>query len=328
MVNPKVSILVPVYNVEKHVEKCVVSLLSQTYNHIEFIFVDDCSQDNSISIIKRVLLLYPSRTDNVRIISHEVNRGLAAARNTAIQHASGEYFLIVDSDDYLDVNAVTLLVDKMMDSNADIVISDAFFVYENCIRRYVSPQLKSPQEYLNLALTRQISLSVWGKLYNRKLFGDVRFVEGINFGEDYSMLPRLLYNSKKIVKIDTPIYYYIQYNLNSYTKNLSLEAVEQVCAANGVLSSFFQDKGEKYHELILQSKLYLKLHLLKCVYNNRTLLKEVIGKYTEVDDKAVYLPLKNRVVFYLARKRLYGLLSVYMNLALFVKKHAFLYLNH
>lgn len=318
---PKVSIIVPVYNVEKYIEKCVISLLLQTYNHIEFIFVDDCSQDNSISIIKKVLLLYPYRINDVRIISHKVNRGVAAVRNTAIQHASGEYILMVDSDDYLDVNAVTLLVDKMTATNADIVISDTFLVYENCIKRNVSPQLKSPQEYLDLAMKRQISLSVWGKLYKRKLFSDVGFVEGVNFGEDYSILPRLLYNSKKIVKLDTPIYYYIQYNLNSYTKNLSLESVEQVCAANGVLSSFFQDKGEKYRELISQSKLYLKLHLLKCVYNDRTLLKEVMSKYIEVDDRVVSLSFKNRLVFYLAKKRLYRVLSIYMNLALFVKKN-------
>lgn len=318
---PKVSLLLPIYNVEKYIENCVHSLFKQSYNNIEFIFVYDCSCDNSISILRNVMQQYPSRVKDVRILSHNRNRGVAVARNTAVEQALGEYLMYVDSDDYVATDAVSLLVQKMQETGADIVLADAYFVYEKRMSMHKVPLFESPQQYLELVLKRQVALSVWGKLFKKDLFCDVRFVEGVNFGEDYSVLPCLIYNATKIAKVDAPLYYYIQYNANSYTRNLTLNSLNQVCAANEHIASFFSDKNIDYEVLMLQSKLYLKLHLLKSVYKDKNLLKEVVNRYMEVDAMSIQLSLPDRIVFFLSKRHWYSLLTIYLNVVLFSKKY-------
>lgn len=318
---PKVSLLLPIYNVEKYIENCAHSLFKQSYCNIEFIFVNDCSCDNSVSILRNIIQQYPSRAKNVRILSHDRNRGVAAARNLAVEQASGDYLIWVDGDDYIDTDAVSLLVQRMQETGADIVLADAYFVYENRMIIRKIPLLESPQRYLELVLKRQVALSVWGKLFKKDLFCDVRFVEGVNFGEDYSVLPCLIYNATKIAKVDAPLYYYIQYNANSYTRNLTLNSLNQVCAANEHIASFFSDKNINYEVLMLQSKLYLKLHLLKNVYKDKNLLKEVVNRYMEVDAMSIQLSWPDRIVFYLSKRHWYSLLTIYLNVALFSKKY-------
>ena len=121
-----VSILVPIYNVDKYIERCMRSIFEQTYRDIEYIFVDDCATDNSIEILQNVIQEYPDRKEHIRIISHEKNRGLAAARNTSVNNCQTDFLMHVDSDDYLEKNAVELLVNKQKETNADIVSGCAF----------------------------------------------------------------------------------------------------------------------------------------------------------------------------------------------------------
>ena len=105
-----ISILVPIYSVEQYIERCAKSLFEQTYTDIEYIFVNDCSPDRSIDILKETILKYPKRKNYVKIINHDVNRGLSAARNTAVENAIGDFILHVDSDDYLEMDAIEKLV--------------------------------------------------------------------------------------------------------------------------------------------------------------------------------------------------------------------------
>ena len=109
----KVSILVPVYGVEKYIEKCAVSLFEQSYEDIEYIFVNDCTPDRSIEVLRGTIARYPQRQKQVVIIDHDVNRGLGAARHTATDAATGELVMHVDSDDYLMPHAVEHLCAKM-----------------------------------------------------------------------------------------------------------------------------------------------------------------------------------------------------------------------
>ena len=100
-----VSILVPVYGVEKYIERCARSIFEQTYHNLDIVFVDDCTPDKSIEILKRVLEEYPGRKAQTRIIRHAYNRGLSAARNTAVAAATGTFLTHVDSDDWIELNA-------------------------------------------------------------------------------------------------------------------------------------------------------------------------------------------------------------------------------
>ena len=110
MEDKKVSILVPVYGVEKYIKRCARSLFEQTYDNIEYIFVDDCTQDRSIDILEEVLKEYPNRKNQVKILHHAKNRGLSASRNTALDASTGDYLMHVDADDYLHVDAIALLI--------------------------------------------------------------------------------------------------------------------------------------------------------------------------------------------------------------------------
>ena len=98
---PKVSVIVPVYGVEKYIERCARSLFEQTLDDMEFIFVDDCTKDESIEVLKRVIDLYPVRKDQVKIIHHAVNKGLSRARETGVNAATGDYIGHCDSDDWV-----------------------------------------------------------------------------------------------------------------------------------------------------------------------------------------------------------------------------------
>ena len=118
----KVSVCVPIYGVEKYIEQCVRSLMEQTMTDgIEFIFVNDCTKDKSMSILNQVLEEYPHRIDQVKIIEHEVNKGLPSARNTALNEAKGEYIVHCDSDDWVEPTMYESMYNKAKISNADII---------------------------------------------------------------------------------------------------------------------------------------------------------------------------------------------------------------
>ena len=126
----KVSILVPVYAVEDYIAECAQSLFGQDYHDLEYIFVDDCSPDNSISVLKEVLTAFPERANQMKIIRHEQNKVVGAARQTAFEHATGEAIMHADSDDIMPPHAVSALVETMQTGNYDIV-TGAYTTYEN-----------------------------------------------------------------------------------------------------------------------------------------------------------------------------------------------------
>ena len=117
----KVSVLVPIYGVEKYIGQCAKTLFAQTYADIEYVFVDDCTPDRSIEVLQQILAEYPQRKNQVRIIRHEHNRGLGAARKTAFDATTGDFVLNVDSDDHLPLDAVEKLVACQQQTGADIV---------------------------------------------------------------------------------------------------------------------------------------------------------------------------------------------------------------
>ena len=118
----KVSVCIPVYGVEKYIERCARSLFEQTMkDDIEFIFVDDCTPDKSIEVLQKVLEEYPNRKDQVKIIHHEVNKGLTGARNTALKYVSGDYIIHCDSDDWVDKDLYATMYKKAAKENADVV---------------------------------------------------------------------------------------------------------------------------------------------------------------------------------------------------------------
>ena len=145
----KISIGVPVFGVEKYIERCARSLFEQSYKDIEYIFVNDCTPDNSMSILKNVLDEYPVRKQQVVIINNEKNIGLALTRNKIIENCTGDFIYNVDSDDYIELDTIELLVEKQKETNADI-ISSHIIVNDNIKKpNYITPDYKTSSEMVD-----------------------------------------------------------------------------------------------------------------------------------------------------------------------------------
>src|SRR5690606_33802156 len=145
--NILVSVIIPIYGVEKYIEKCVRSLFSQTLTDVEYIFIDDCSPDASIAILEKLIFEY-ALEKNVSIIRHQTNRGLPSARNTGLEYAKGIYIFHCDSDDFLEKDALEVLYNAAKASSADIVWSDFYLSFENN-ERYMSQNPKMEDNHLN-----------------------------------------------------------------------------------------------------------------------------------------------------------------------------------
>jgi len=182
MGKPKVSIIVPVYNVEKYIERCAVSLFEQTYGNIEYVFVNDCTPDSSIDVLKQVLSRFPNRTSQARILNHEKNRGLAVARNTALDNSNGEFVFHVDSDDYIEYNAIELLVNQQLKTASDIVSGMAVMHEVNREILLPNPHYQTKEEMVIDVMQLTINHSIWRRLIRKSLYidHDVRAQEGVN----------------------------------------------------------------------------------------------------------------------------------------------------
>ena len=262
------SILVPVYGVEKYIERCARSLFEQTYDNIEYIFVDDCTKDRSIEILQKVLKDYPNKKTQVKILHHEKNRGLSAARNTAVDLSTGKYLMHVDGDDFLELSAVAKLVEKAESECADIVI------FGHKTLRKSSESISSPSyvdcrkvDYIKSMLLHSTPASIWNKFYNAKFYkgSGIRSIEGLNFGEDYAVVPRLIYVANKITILDYPLYNYEQSNVTSYTNNISVRSIYNLKRADDVLAIYFSEIKEReyFREVVKLIPLKSMLSLVK-----------------------------------------------------------------
>lgn len=170
MNNPLVSILVPVYGVEKYIRRCAISLFGQTYKNIEFVFVNDCTLDSSISVLKGVIAEYPHLSDKVRIIKHACNKGLAAARNTAVRESSGDFVFHVDADDWLEKTTIESCVKTQQLNEADIVTVNAKAIWNNRVEYYSTPLTNNPVDLLKAILARKAVCNIWGRLIRKEIY--------------------------------------------------------------------------------------------------------------------------------------------------------------
>lgn len=325
--DPLVSICVPVYGVEQHIEKCCQSLFEQSYKNIEYIFVDDCTPDGSIQVINKVLEDYPQRKDSVKIIHHECNKGLSAARNTALSATTGHYVMPVDSDDYLDLDVVEKLVKKAQIENADVVLYDMRYVYPN--RQFIVKQYV-PDNHLDCikdTLTYKMIVCVCGGLYEAGLFKNtgIRFVEGLNFGEDYVVKPRLLYYARKVVRCEGCLYNYVQYNTSSYTLSYRPKNIDDLIKAMDILDGFFEQKEDylMYKDALVQAHWHVKVKLLIAICLHMSSVGDnlqMVSKLYDGLDKPHNMSFTYRIVLWLANHGWHKMLIFYVNWGLKLKR--------
>lgn len=243
--NIKVSILVPVYNVECFIERCMVSLFEQTYDNLEYIIVNDCTKDKSISIAKEVLKRYDHRLSQVVFIDHEHNEGVGLARNTALRYATGDYVLFVDSDDYIDADLIEKLVNCQ---GADIIVFDYKEVTKYGIKSFPVKDYQNIRAYLQAILHRTTPVALWGKMIKTSLFRtySVKVECGVNCSEDYMIMARIAYFAKSITICHKANYYYDTRNEKSIISSYSSSKMQDDLIAFDFIEEFYRNKGELY----------------------------------------------------------------------------------
>lgn len=208
--NVEVSIIVPVYNVEKYIEKCIKSILSQTYQEFELILVNDGTKDHSLEICRN----YKSDC-RVRIIS-QPNKGLSAARNTGIHVARGKYLLFVDGDDYIDPEMLEELYNQMILEDADIVQCGFIWVMENKelkvekFKGCISKRVVCGDEWFEVYKRNGLLFACpWNKLYKKTLFDKIKYPNGKLNEDEYVLFP-LFCTAQKVVILNQELYYYVK----------------------------------------------------------------------------------------------------------------------
>ena len=299
-----VSILVPIYNVERYLKHCLVSLFEQTHQSIEYVFVNDASTDNSMTILYQTIDEYPHKRNSIKIINHEKNRGLAAARRTAIENSSSPYLLHVDSDDYIDIDMVSKMYNEVLVNNADLVISDIVMEFPNKKSKICTGYVDDKQKYLTMLLTRKMPFNIWGKLIKRSIVvcNQIYAVEGVNQGEDYQVFPRIFYYAQNIRHVDS-IYYYNKINQSSYTNTISSKGLLEVIQSQKILNNFFYEKIDQ--NLIDESCIYTQLSLLSVAnYKDYSILN---AEFKEINYRKFDLKYSHRFVLFLLRHNFYKL---------------------
>lgn len=267
MSSPKVSIIIPVYNVERYISRSAESIFRQTLQDVEIIFVDDCSPDNSISVIERILDRYPQQRSRTKFIRKKTNEGLAAARLSGLQNATGEYVLQVDSDDYLALNIAELLWEEAQSTKADIVVCDYYNVYAGkAVRRTSRPALTG-LDCMAQILRGETPSSVWNKLIKRELFvqNDIWPIPGLDMLEDRAVMYRLFYFAGRISYVPQALYYYV-FNTSSITAKMSEGSVLNSYCLTQKIDEFYKEhsildpmllEAKSIHELRIRANVAL-----------------------------------------------------------------------
>ena len=208
---PKVSIVVPIHGVEQFIERCARSLFNQTFKGVEFVFVNDCTTDNSMAILESVRKEYGDA--NVKIVNLEQNVGLPQARCKGIEQASGDYILHVDSDDWIEPDMVERLYQRAVENGADMVCCD--WVEEYADHSELFSHFEASRDiYYDTILALDTDAYVWSRLTKREMYEGLEFPT-CNMFEDFVITSQLVAKTRSIEFIHTPMYHYLRNNATS-----------------------------------------------------------------------------------------------------------------
>ena len=319
---PKVSVIVPVYGVEKYIERCARSLFEQTLDDIEYLFIDDCTPDRSVEILRSVMEEYPQRKDQVIIHLMEKNSGQAAVRKWGIQNASGEYVIHCDSDDWVDTKMYEKLWLKAKEGNYDIVRCN--FCRTDGKNKALCRQIPSLAYDDKLKLMSYLLIgysltSLCDKLVRRDIFtaNDIIFPVD-NMQEDAVLVLQFLYYSNKICFVPELLYFYYRNptsisqkkTVESYLKNLN-----EVKNNTTIIIEFLKDKGilDRFSEELVCRKYNVRSHI-NCLTSQKEFKKMWWSIYPEINWKILF----NTKMYY---KEKLEYLSVVFGLYKFLFQH-------
>jgi len=307
-ISPAVTVIVPVYNVSAYIEKCASSLFEQTLENLEILFVDDCSPDNSVEIIKKTLEKFKNRNSLTRIIRMPTNTGQAGVRRQGIIEAKGQYVIHLDGDDWVDTDYYQSMYDAAVESNADIVVGDEMMEYtDRIVPKGNDPLPSEGKQIMRFWYKNTVGLFCHNKLVKRTLYTDNDILPwiGLNMWEDNGLFARLFYYARKVVQTHGPVYHYNRTNVGAMTAGYGEKQVNQMIAVAEHLAEFFQTKpdAEEFEKTVNAFKYLAKLNLITDSFANyrryKSLFPESDSIVAELDRNA--FSAKGRIRFHMAR---------------------------
>ena len=302
----KISIIIPVYNVEKYLERCLDSVLNQSYKNLEIILINDGSTDNSLDIC----LKYAKKDNRIKLINQN-NSGISEVRNKGLEAAKGEYIAFVDSDDVIDKDMFKTLYNNLLKYDSDIS-SCNYKIFHNKINF-------DKEEYYNKIFTKEESLKdiisngvltnfLWNKLFKKELFNNIKFPKNMIY-EDMYVMPKIIEKTTKIVYTNQILYGYFQRE-NSYVNSFDEDKNKNYfLVINNVYNDLkkynFLDKELKNYKVFSIYSAFLQAAKSNALYSD--FMKE---KHKEYKKEFKYLNKKVK----LKRKLLYYLLYLDINI--------------
>lgn len=291
-----ISIIIPVYKVEKYIHACIDSILSQTYTDMEIILVDDGSPDQCPTICDE----YAQKDRRIKVL-HKRNGGLSSARNAGLDVAKGHLIMFADSDDFLDKNMVKTLYELYCSTGADIVGCEvkrynngsAYTISE--FHRCESTTIFSSEEILKEMISRRIDCASWNKLYKREIIGDYRFIEG-RYNEDFIFLFHLYQQCKKVAYTNEALYFYRK-TPNSITNIFDDKSLDPLKNALEIEKEIYRKKLNLKNE-IKQYKIRICLQIAWSIKKNK-----LQKKYSEINAMCKK-EIRNRIIFIIKEKGL------------------------
>ena len=261
----KVSIIVPVYNQENRIERCLESLVNQTLNDIEIIVINDGSTDKSLKIIKKYLKKFPKK---IKLINRE-NKGISISRNEGIKLSKGKFIGFVDSDDYIEKNMFEILYNKIVSTKTDICICNYKMFYENSdeiIYENISKHCKIENVYSNPKMIYKFHYAPWNKLYKKELWNNINFPASVKY-EDLEAVLKVFLKTKKISYVENYLYNYLLnpkgetatvnksvYDIFKILNNLKPYFLEKNIKIQKAFQELYISKAFIYNHFILNSK--------------------------------------------------------------------------
>lgn len=321
----KLSVIIPVYNVEQYLKNCLDSIAGQTFQEMEVIIVNDGSEDNSLDILRD----YDAEYEHFQLIDQE-NRGMSTARNVALDIAKGDYIGFLDSDDFFDINMYEHLIEIAEEKKADIVKCGILY-FDDSSKNILEirtdfdeyTELRSTKEILDHYLNRNISRVVWNGIYKRALLENVRFPEGRKYNDNYAT-PQILANANSLIYTPKVFCYYRRWSgastLTSQAHDManklkSLNEIYKVVVQRGLqdelsesYSYFFFRLLIEYHNSLIYSD---PLALRKNRYAAGKLLDsgtidyvDNYGNLNPLHNKAIHIITKSHYLYFIFQKSL------------------------
>ena len=311
-----ISIIVPVYNVERYIKKCLLSICNQSYKDFECLIVDDGSKDNSINIAKEVV----GEDDRFLFFTKE-NGGLSDARNFGLEKAKGEYVCFIDSDDYVDVDLLSLTYNKAKKHDSDIVCFDLYYDFGN--NKLKVSKGADFEEVSSYKYNKEIIFnnnSANNKLFRREFLNDKKFHEGMWY-EDMASIPLWIALANNMSYVNSPLYYYVQRDGSiSHSANPKLfdiyKAISHV-KTNLNLSSY-EVRGLYFHNCLVMTVLRIKeiedkKTRIEYYEENISKLNSAYPSWYSDLKKEKGFSFKQRIIFYLLKHAKYNLLDSLYN---------------